>query len=67
MIVVNIFELDALLIVVNNNLHVLLLGSDAFDDDELFKNKFNPPEYCPTRESTYPLDAASLPNNGSGI
>jgi hypothetical protein len=66
-IVVDIFELDALLIVVNNNLHILLLGSDTFELDELFKNKFNPPEYCPTSESTYPLEAASLPNNGSGI
>ena len=67
MIVVDIVELDALLIVVNNNLHILLLGSDTFDEDELFKNKFNPPEYCPTRESTYPFEAASFPNNGSGI
>jgi hypothetical protein len=43
--VVNIFELDTLLIVVNNNLQILLLGSDTFELDELFKNKFNPPEY----------------------
>jgi hypothetical protein len=35
--------------------------------DELFKNKFNPPEYWPTSESTYPFDAASFPNMGSGI
>jgi hypothetical protein len=51
----------------NNNLHILLLGSFTVDVNELFKNKFNPPEYCPTRESTYPFEAASLPNWGSGI
>ena len=44
-----------------------MLGSNTSDDNELFKNKFNPPEYCPTSESTYPLDAASFPNIGSGI
>jgi hypothetical protein len=44
-----------------------LLGSVTDDVNELFKNKFNPPEYCPTSESTYPFDAASFPNMGSGI
>ena len=65
--VVTIFELDASFTVDNNNLHVLLLGSVTVDVNELFKNKFNPPEYWPTSESTYPFDAASFPNNGSGI
>ncbi len=51
-IVVTIFEPISLLIVDNNNLHILLLGSDTNELDELFKNKFNPPEYCPTSEST---------------
>jgi hypothetical protein len=51
-IVVIIFELEASSTVGNNNLHILLLGSETFDVNELFKNKFNPPEYCPTREST---------------
>jgi hypothetical protein len=44
-IVVCIFELSALSTVGNNNLHILLLGSDTVDVNELFKNKFNPPEY----------------------
>jgi hypothetical protein len=66
-IVVIIFEVDALSTVVDNILHILLLGSFTSDNSELLKNKFNPPEYCPTRESTYPFDAASLPNIGSGI
>jgi len=66
-IVVTIFELAALSTVDNNNLHILLLGSSTSETNELFKNKFNPPEYCPTRESTYPFEAASFPNIGSGI
>ena len=44
-IVVTMFELEALSTVGNINLHILLLGSDTFELDELFKNKFNPPEY----------------------
>jgi hypothetical protein len=66
-IVVCTSVVDASSTVVNNNLHGLLLGSTTSDVNVLFKNKFNPPEYCPTSESTYPLDAASLPNIGSGI
>jgi len=65
--VVTILEPETLFTVDNSNLHILLLGSDTFELDVLFKNKFNPPEYCPTRESTYPFEAASLPNMGSGI
>jgi hypothetical protein len=51
-IVVTMFELKASSTVGNNNLHILSLGSDTVDVNELFKNRFNPPEYCPTREST---------------